>query len=64
MKTMQLATFSSFEEADEADRLERWAMSPEKRLCMVELLRQYMYPNGKPTPRLQRILETVEQPSS
>jgi hypothetical protein len=64
MNTKELSSFSSFEEADEADRIERWAMSPIKRLSMVESLRQYMYPNGKPTPRLQRVLETVEQPSS
>ena len=64
METIELTTFSSFEDADQADRLERWAMSPEERFSMVELLRQYMYPNGKPTPRLQRILETAEQPSS
>lgn len=64
MKCNELTTFSSFEEADAADRQERWAMTPQERLSMVELLRQYMYPNGKPTPRLQRVLETLEQPSS
>ena len=64
MKSKELKTFTSFEEADEADRIERWALSPIKRLSMVELLRQYMYPNGESTPRLQRVLETIKQPSS
>lgn len=54
--------FDSFEEADEADRRERWAMTPAERLIALELLRSYTYPRGEPAPRLQRIFESIEQP--
>lgn len=64
MKTKELVSFTSFEDADQADRIERWSMTPIERLNTVELLRQYMYPDAKSTPRLQRVLETVKQPSS
>lgn len=55
-------SFDSFEEADQADRLERWSMTPEERMQVLEKLRSYQYPDGKPTPGLQRLLETAEFP--
>lgn len=58
-----IQTFSSFEEADEAERRERWAMTPLERLAIVEKLRSYQYPNGI-APRLQRVLETVKRKRS
>ncbi|HBE81250.1 MAG TPA: hypothetical protein DDW24_00535, partial [Blastocatellia bacterium] len=50
--------FSSFEEADEADR-EQWRnASYEDRLLALELMRQSAYGYTDPaTPRLQRVLE-------
>jgi hypothetical protein len=58
----ELASFRSFEEAEEADRRERWAMSPEERLIALERLRSYMYPDAESPPRLQRVFESVELP--
>ena len=52
--------FDSFEDADEADRRERWAMTPGERLIALELLRSYHYPSGE-IPRLERIFESVIQ---
>lgn len=59
--TQDIQTFTSFSDADEADRKERWAMSIEERMILLETLRSYMYPHGKPTPRLQRVLSSVKQ---
>jgi len=56
--------FSSFEEADAADRHERWKMSWQERLICLERLRTYMYPDGESPPRLQRVLESVRFPPS
>ena len=55
-------TFDSFEEADQADRLERWRMTPDERMTVLEQLRRYQYPDGNTAPGLQRILETAECP--
>lgn len=52
--------FTSFEEADEADR-EYWRhASFAERLLALELMRQSAYGYSDPaTPRLQRVLEIV-----
>ncbi len=52
--------FSSFEEADEADR-EHWRRaSTDERLLALELMRQSAYGYTDPaTPRLQRVFEIV-----
>jgi len=57
-------TFDSFAEADQADRLERWLMTPEDRLNLLEKLRSYQYPDGKTALGLQRLLTTAEFPRS
>ena len=54
------STYHTFEEADEADRQERWAMTVGERLELLEHLRSFQYPDGKTPPRFQRILEFVE----
>ena len=64
VKKRTLMAFDSHAAADEADRRERWAMTRNERLSAVETLRRYMYPHGKPTPRLQRLFESVERSSS
>ena len=56
--------FDSFEEADHAERKERWAMKPAQRLDILEQLRLLKYPDGKTAPRLQRLLEVIEPASS
>jgi hypothetical protein len=55
-----LQVFSSFDEADEADR-EHWRnASFADRLLALELMRQTAYGYTDPdTPRLQRVLEIV-----
>ena len=60
--TSSLVSFASFEEADLADKKERWAMTPGERLLLLERLRQCCYPDGKTAPRLQRILEPAAIP--
>lgn len=57
-------TFTTFAAADEAARRERWAMSADERLDALEQLRCYQYEDGEASPRLQRILETIEFPPS
>ena len=52
--------FSSFEEADEADRAHWRNASPDERLLALELMRQSAYGYSDPTTsRLQRVLEIV-----
>lgn len=55
-----IGVYSSFEEADEADR-EYWRnKTPQERLAALELLRQNAYGYDDPTAsRLQRVLEIV-----
>ena len=54
--------FESFDEADEADKIERWALKSGERLQILEKLRRNYYPDGKTAPRLQRFFESVEFP--
>ena len=56
------STFESFEEADDSDKRERWNLTPEERLRILERLRRSQYPDGESAPRLQGILESVEFP--
>ncbi len=64
MDRSSLQVFNSFEDADQADRMERWAMTSEERLLVLEQLRGYLYPDGRTAPRLQRLLESAQLPSS
>ena len=54
-----VAIYSSFEEADRADQQQRWSMSPQERLALLEELRSRLYPNRESPPRLQRTVEFV-----
>jgi hypothetical protein len=57
-----MEVFDSCAAADEADRARQWAKTPAARLREVERLRRinYGYGEGKPIPRLQRVLEVFE----
>ena len=57
---MELAVFDTFEDAEKAEREERWKMTPEERMAILEQLRSYKYPDGKTAPRLQRVFESVK----
>jgi hypothetical protein len=59
-KTLQ--TFTDLKEADEAAKRERWALTVDERLEILETLRSYHYPDGKTAPRLQRTFESVPCP--
>jgi hypothetical protein len=59
-KTLQ--TFSSFAEAEAAERADDKAMTPWQRLELLERLRSTHYPDGKTPPRIQRVLEIVSAP--
>lgn len=52
--------FSSFEEADAADRAYWHSRTPEERLLALELMRQSAYGYNATTARLQRVFEIVE----
>jgi hypothetical protein len=52
--------FSSFEEADAADRTYWHSRTPEERLQAVELMRQSAYGYDPATARLQRIFEITQ----
>jgi hypothetical protein len=55
-----LEVFSSFEEAEAADRAYWHSRTPEERLQAVELMRQSAYGNDPATARLQRVLEITQ----
>ena len=59
-----LKTYSTFAEAEAADRQERWSMTIEERLLALEQLRSCQYPDGESAPRLQRIFESIQSPRS
>jgi hypothetical protein len=52
--------FSSFEEAEAADRAYWHSRTPEERLQAMELMRQSAYGYDPATARLQRILEITQ----
>ena len=55
--------FSSFQEADEADRLEYGRMTPQQRVDMVLQLRRWLVKDGdESAERLERVLRVVELP--
>ncbi len=56
-KEKGIQVFESFEDADHSERLERWALSPDERLEILERLRSLQYPDEKTAPRLRRVLE-------
>ena len=55
-----IQVFDSFEAADQAERQERWTMTPIQRLEILEQLRALKYRDGKTPPRLQRFLEVAD----
>lgn len=52
--------FSSFEEADAADRAYWHSRTPEERLLALELMRQSAYGYDPATARLQRVFEITQ----
>jgi hypothetical protein len=52
--------FSSFKDADAADRVYWHSRTPEERLLAVELMRQSAYGYDPATARLQRVLEITQ----
>jgi hypothetical protein len=52
--------FSSFQEADAADRAYWHSRTPEERLLALELMRQSAYGYDAATARLQRVFEVTE----
>jgi hypothetical protein len=59
------AKFSSFEEADRADREQYRAMTPQQRLELLSRLRALQHGFGDATaPRLERVLRIIKLPRS
>jgi hypothetical protein len=52
--------FSSFEEAEAADRAYWHSRTPSERLIAVELMRQTVYGYDPATARLQRVFEVAQ----
>ena len=63
MRTVTVRKFDSFEEAERADRLYYWSLTPEERLRMMcELCALGVQSNHDPSPRLARVYRIVELP--
>lgn len=63
MRVFHVAKFSSFAEADEADRAHYRAMTPRERLELISQLRALLHgPDDASAPRLERILKITELP--
>ena len=60
MDKSHFEVFTSFEQADEADRQYWWSRTPQERLTALEVMRQVMYSYDPATTRLQRVLEVAE----
>lgn len=60
MDKTAFAIFSSFEEAEAADRVYWHSRTPEERLEALELMRQSAYGYDQATARLQRVLEITQ----
>lgn len=56
--------FDALMAADDSERLERWSMSPDERLEILERLRSLKYPSGKTAPRRRRFLEVDRPPKN
>ena len=54
------AVFSSFEDAEAADRAYWHSRTPEERLLALELMRQSAYGYDPATSRLQRVFEIAQ----
>ena len=61
LKMNGIQVFDSFEAAGDSERLERWRMSPDERLEILERLRSLKYPDGKTAPRLRLVLGITSQ---
>ena len=61
LKMNSIQVFNSLDAADDSERLERWNMSPDERLEILERLTSLKYPDGKIAPRLRRVLEVASQ---
>ena len=55
-----LSVLSSFEEADETDKVYWHSKTPQERMEALELMRQINYGYDPTTERLQRVLEITE----
>jgi hypothetical protein len=61
VRTFTVKKFSSFEEADRADREECRAMTAQQRLEMISQLRALRHgPDDASAPRLERVLRIIE----
>ena len=54
--------FDSFEDADQKQREEWWAMAPGERLILLEKLRMQRYEDPENPPRLEITFEVIDQP--
>ena len=60
--TPTFEVFDSFEDADQKQKEEWWAMTPYDRLVLLEQLRMQMYEDPENPPRLQRSFEVLQYP--
>jgi hypothetical protein len=63
VRTVTVRKFDSFEEAERADRLHYWSLTPEVRLRMMcELSALGVRSHHDPSPRLARVYRVVKLP--
>ena len=61
MRTVTATIYSSFDQADEADRAKYRSMTPQERLELISQLRALLHgPDDASAPRLERVL-TITQ---
>ena len=65
MRTVTAKIYSSFDEADQADRAKYCSMTPQERLELISELRALLHgPDDASAPRLERVLTITELPRS
>lgn len=57
--TSAVSTFSTFEDADRADREFWWSKTPKARLAALEFMRQVLYGYDPDTARIQKVIKIV-----
>ena len=65
VRTVNIRRFDNFEDADRADKMYYWNLTPEERLQMMcELCALRIVSRDDPSPRLARVYRIIELPRS
>ena len=61
MPDLKLEVLHSFEEAERKDREEMWAMSPDERMALIEVLRRSWYGDAETESAFPGVLEVSQR---